>query len=1043
MKKILGIWALWLICLTASAIDQKTEIWKGSTSGSSGNNYVSGLKNADNGDGSDAFQGSDGSYYFNTGAANTWGWDRYMKILPGAFSGLSLAEGDKLVISLNYSQANSEISLRTPNGNTLFVNCDVLASGTANSFSYSFTLTSSAIASIQANGLLIGGINLNWNEVSVAPGNYTEPEINHELYITDGFHTDGTKLLDGNGKQFVMRGYNYSYTWQKGLWGAAFSTAAKYKCNALRIQLSDARNGNNLGGWTSADEVSSLIQSCKDNHFIGVFNVQDTGGGNDPDVLLQAADYWVSIKNAVIGQEKYCIVNIGNEWMESPVRYSNGDWGEYQVNLWSDTYITAVRKLRNAGIKNTLMIDCNGYGQYADIIWKEGARILEEDARHFADGKPNIIFSIHFYEKACYWDYEAGTGSMVAHSMDKALSVGAPLCIGEYAYSRKSEQWKMDWQTIQAYSKVLNVGYFGWSFTGNGDAESQGLDMFNSDGSVMYKNGDCIINHPGDGILATSKTCSVYDSTVDESHITAPYVSGGDASSEIVPYLVDANGKAMEYVKLNLNTDQLVLNHNDGFTLSGSDLKQAGALEGRFFRLVFKTGKTEMGENTVDMYGAPYAAVINISYGSLQTGDRSISEWRYLDVPCDANDADLVIKGQYAELEGIYLMKPEYLYKAGQAETELKATYSLTNNVHQFNSGSTWGEDLLIPGSFFQDVQAGWTLSIAYNVTADGAQISIKDGGHNSGETAEDGVYYSWLTGNDTYNGTVDYSSISGSGTWNVTLSDEAYAFENYKTYKRKASGMLAHLKSEGLHINGHDWKITGISLYGPKASTASSSDLTGCISILRKLSSSVWRSVSFPYNLTEEQTSALFGSGLKLVTLTEVTRDESKKTLALQFGAQSQIVANQPYIIKVGQDQDHFELSGVSCDQQAFASSSIDLNGVSFISTAPASDGNEHTPLPLGAYFLYDGAFWPNSISRNIKAGLAYMTISTEAQAKGYSLAWDEGATTGVGNVSWETPKVTEKTTIYTLQGMRTEASLSDLKKGVYIVRGRKIIVK
>lgn len=1037
------------ICISASAIEEKTEVWKAAAAGSSGNSYVSGWRNADNGDGSDAFQGSDGNYYFNTGAADSWKWDRYMKILPSAFSGLSLAEGDKLVVSLNYSQANSEISLRTPNGNMLFANCDVLASGAANSSSYSFTLTSSAIASILSNGLLVGGYNLNWNEVCIAPGDYKEPEINHELYTTDGFHTDGTKLLDGNGKQFVMRGYNYSYTWQKNLWDAAFKTAVKYKCNALRIQLSDARNGNNLGGWTSADEVSKLIQSCKDNHFIGVFNVQDTGGGNDPNVLLQAADYWVCIKNSVIGQEKYCIVNIGNEWMESPVRYSNGDWGEYQENLWSDTYIAAVRKLRNAGIKNTIMIDCNGYGQYAAIIWKEGARILEEDARHFADGKPNIIFSIHFYEKACYWDYEAGTGSMVAHSMDKALSVGAPLCIGEFAYSRKSEQWKMDWQTIQAYSKILNVGYFGWSFTGNGDAESQGLDMFNSDGSEMYKNGECIINHPNDGILATSKTCSVYDSSVDESHITTPYVSGGEASADIVPYLVDASGKEMEYVKLNLNADQLVLNHNGGLTLSGSELKRAGALEGRFFRLVFKTGKTQVSDHIVDMYGAPYAAEINISYGDLQTGDRSISEWRYLDVPCDGNDADLVIKGQHAELEGIYLMKPEYLYKAGQAETELKATYSLPDNVYQFNSGNTWGGDLLIPGSFFQDVQEGWTLSIAYNVTGDGAQISIKDGGHNSSETSENGVYYSWLKGNDTYNGTVDYSSISGSGTWDIVLSDKAYQFADYKTYKEMASGMLVHLKAEGLHINGHDWAITGISLYGPKVSSASSSELTGRIEVMRNLSSSVWRPVSFPYNLSEEQTTALFGSGLKLATLTEVTKDENKKTLALQFGAQSQIVANQPYIIKVAQDQDHFGLSGVNCDQETFVSSSIDLNGVSFISTALTSDGGEYTPLPLSAYFLYDGAFWPNSISRNIKAGLAYMTISNEAQAKGYNLIWDEenGSTTGIasiqGNSDTSSVQGHDKQEIYTLQGTKVQANGLRLPKGVYIIGKRKVVVR
>lgn len=595
----------------------------------------------------------------------------------------------------------------------------------------------------------------------------------------------------------------------------------------------------------------------------------------------------------------------------------------------------------------------------------------------------------------------------------------------------------------------MNVGYFGWSFTGNGDAESQGLDMFNSDGSVMYKNGDCIINHPDDGILATSKTCSVYDSSVDESHITTSYVSGGEASADIVPYLVDANGKAMEYVKLNLNTDQLVLNNNDGLTLGSSDLKRAGALEGRFFRLIFKPGTTRMSGSSVSLNGVNYAATLNISYGSLQTGDRSISEWKYLDVPCDANGADLVIKGQYAELEGIYLMKPQYLYKAGQAETELKATYSLTNNGHQFNSGSTWGEDLLIPGSFFQNVKAGWNLSVDYTVTGDGAQISIKDGVHNSSDTAENGVYYSWLTGNDSYNGTVDYGSISGSGTWTVVLSDEAYQFEDYQTYKGKASGMLAHLKSEGLDINGHDWKITSISLYGPKTSAASGSELTGRIEVKRNLSSSMWRPISFPYNLTEEQTAALFGSGLKLATLTEVTRNEEKKSLALQFGAQTQIVANQPYIIKVAQDQDHFELSGVSNDVTAFVSSSVSINGVSLVSTAPASDGGEYTSLPIGAYYLHKGVFYPNSISRYIKAGLAYMTISTEAQAKGYSLVWDEedGSTTGISDVLRDVDSAStleeKPQEIYTLQGTRVHGDGLRLPKGVYIVNKRKVVVR
>lgn len=893
MRKFLLI-ALCLLSMNVLAVTEKVTVWKASASGSSGSELVKGLKNADGSDGSDAFQGSDGNFYFNTGVASSWGWDRYMTIAPAAFANIDMQEGDLLNVMLNYTDGKSQIALKQANA-IKFNDCTAIASSSSvSSGSYSLKLTSSIISQIKDKGLAIGGINLNWNEVSISPEGYTPPVT---LLDKPGFHTDGVRLLDANDKEFLMRGYNYSYAWQKDLWGAAFSTAKKYNCNALRIQLSDGQK--DLGGYCDANQVSSLIKSCKDNHFIGVFNVQDTGGGNDANVLLHAADYWVGIKNAVIGQEKYCIVNIGNEWMGSPGRDCNGEWGNYQENLWSDTYIEAVRRIRSAGIKNTLMIDCNGYGQYADIIWKEGQRILDEDKKYFEDGKPNIIFSIHFYEKACYWDYEKGVGSRVAHSIDKALSIGAPVCIGEYAYSRKSEEWKMDWETIQDYSKTMNIGYLGWSFTGNGDAESQGLDMFNSDGSQMYKNGECIIQHPNDGILATSVICSVYDGGA-ESLITERYVSGGEASADVQSYLKDANGQALDYVKLNIPESSLKLNQESGLTLKGADLKRAGALEGRFFRIFLKPGTTITNGEKDKLYGAAFAATANITYGNLKTGDRSLSEWKYIDLPCDRNSADLIIKGKYCTIEGIYLMKPEYLYKEGQAETELKETYNLGSD-YVYNKGNKWGTELHVPASFFQNVQKGWSMVLSYK-DANG-QISVKDGAYYDASSAVDGNYYVWLTGYDSYNGKVDYSSISGSGSMSIALGDEASKFSDYKTYKGTATGMLASLKANGLRINGHDWTLIGIALYGPKT-TAASNGLTGCIDFKRYLSASQWRSMSLPYNLDEEQTAKLFGNDAKITTLTSVVSDDQKKTLSISFGPINSIKANKPYLVKVAADR-------------------------------------------------------------------------------------------------------------------------------------------
>lgn len=1006
------------------AVTEKVTVWKASAFGSSGSELVKGLKNADGSDGSDAFQGSDGNFYFNTGVASSWSWDRYMTIAPAAFANIDMKEGDLLNVMLNYTDGKSQIALKQADASK-FDDCTAIASSSSvSSGSYSLELTSSIISQIRSKGLAIGGINLNWNEVSISPKGYTPPVT---LLDKPGFHTDGVKLLDANGKEFLMRGYNYSYAWQKNWWGAAFSTAKKYNCNALRIQLSDGQK--DLGGYCDADQVSKLISSCKDNHFIGVFNVQDTGGGNDKNVLLHAANYWVGIKNAVIGQEKYCIVNIGNEWMGSPGRDCNGKWGDYQENLWSDTYIEAVRRIRSAGIKNTLMIDCNGYGQYADIIWKEGQRILDEDKKYFKDGKPNIIFSIHFYEKACYWDYEKGVGSRVAHSIDKALSIGAPVCIGEYAYSRKSEEWKMDWETIQDYSKTMNIGYLGWSFTGNGDAESQGLDMFNSDGSQMYKNGECIIRHPNDGIQATSVICSVYDDGA-ESHITERYVSGGEASADVQSYLKDANGQALDYVKLNIPETSL----ESGLTLKGADLKRAGALEGRFFRIFLKPGTTITNGKEDKLYGAAFAATANITYGNLKTGDRSLSEWKYIDLPCDRNSADLIIKGKYCTIEGIYLMKPEYLYKEGQAETELKSTYSLGSD-HVYNKGNEWGTELHVPASFFQNVQKGWSMVLSYK-DANG-QISVKDGAHYDASSAVDGNYYVWLTGYDSYNGKVDYSSISGSGSMSIALGDEASKFSDYKTYKGTATGMLASLKANGLRINGHDWTLIGIALYGPKT-TAASNGLTGCIDFKRYLSASHWRAMSLPYNLDEEQTAKLFGNDAKITTLTSVVRDDQKKTLSISFGPVNSIEANKPYLVKVAADRQEFVLKGVSLDVDKFTSTSVNINGVSFVSTAPAEDGTDRTELPMNAYYLSNNVFYPHKNNKvTIKAGLCYMVLGAEAAAKGYSLNFqnEDGSVTGIQEIP--AARENKAMEIYTLQGVRVLRP----GRGIYIVNGKKMV--
>ena len=224
MRKTLLI-ALCFFCMNVLAVNDKVTVWKASVSGSSGSELVKGLINGTDGsDGSDAFQGSDGNFYFNTGVASSWSWDRYMTIAPAAFANIDMQEGDLLNVMLNYTDGKSQIALKQANA-IKFNDCTAIASSSSvSSGSYSLKLTSSIISQIKDKGLAIGGINLNWNEVSISPEGYTPPVT---LLDKPGFHTDGVRLLDANDKEFLMRGYNYSYAWQKYWWGAAFFTAKK------------------------------------------------------------------------------------------------------------------------------------------------------------------------------------------------------------------------------------------------------------------------------------------------------------------------------------------------------------------------------------------------------------------------------------------------------------------------------------------------------------------------------------------------------------------------------------------------------------------------------------------------------------------------------------------------------------------------------------------------------------------------------------------------------------------------------------------------
>ena len=304
---------------------------------------------------------------------------------------------------------------------------------------------------------------------------------------TAGFYVSGTSLCDANGNAFMMRGVNIAHAWFPSDTQASIKAAANLGANTVRIVLSDGAVYNK----TSSSEISNIIEWCKSNKLVCILEVHDATGSDSTSDLNKAVDFWKDIKDLMNNNRQYVLLNIANEW-----------YGTWDGSAWANGCKNAVKALRNAGIKNTIIVDCAGWGQYPDSIRDYGKDVFN------ADSEKNTMFSIHMYE------YAGGTSTIVKNNIDNALSIGVPVIIGEFGCYHTNGD--VDEMTIMSYCKSKGVGYLGWSWIGNG-SDWYYLDLVKDrDGKTLTDWGNTLFNSTN-GIKNTSKTCTVYTSSSSSS----------------------------------------------------------------------------------------------------------------------------------------------------------------------------------------------------------------------------------------------------------------------------------------------------------------------------------------------------------------------------------------------------------------------------------------------------------------------------------------------------------------------------------------------
>lgn len=319
-------------------------------------------------------------------------------------------------------------------------------------------------------------------EVTAATAEVTAAEKSEEVILEGGFTVSGSKLLDANGNEFIFRGINHSHTWFKDELDTAFKAVAQTSSNTVRVVLSDGVQ------WTKDDvsSVKEIVDLCKELEMVAILEVHDATGKNSVSDLEKAADYWIEIKDALVGNEAYVILNIANEW-----------YGDWKSDVWADGYKKVIPQLREAGIKNTILVDSAGWGQYGKSLAEKGAEVFA------ADPLGNTMFAIHMYGSA------GKNEKTIKSNIDNAIAEGLCVCIGEFGYLHSDGD--VDEDFIMSYCEEIDVGYLGWSWKGNGGGVEY-LDIATEwDGSVLSADwGEKLINGEN-GIKATAKKCTVFD----------------------------------------------------------------------------------------------------------------------------------------------------------------------------------------------------------------------------------------------------------------------------------------------------------------------------------------------------------------------------------------------------------------------------------------------------------------------------------------------------------------------------------------------------
>ena len=198
-------------------------------------------------------------------------------------------------------------------------------------------------------------------------------------------------------------------------------------------------------------------------------------------------------------------------------------------------------------------------------------------------------------------------------------------------------------------------------------------------------------------------------------------------------------------------------------------------------------------------------------------------------------------------------------------------------------------------------------------------------------------------------------------------------------------------------------------------------------VTMTRKIKAS-YNSVVLPFDLTAVQVQALFGTGAAVYAFSEDSTDPNDATVNFNKVDVGTINANVPVLVKATEESEEKTIEGVTIVAPT-ADVKVEGTNFDFVGTyAPIS------VIPEGDYFIGNGALYKSAGATSMKAFRAYIKAKTAGGS--VKMFIDGENVDAIDAINGETA---EQGVIYNIAGQRVNKA----QKGIYIVNGKKVIVK